>query len=74
MDVVFFFVINLVVFFGNVFLCIVFFKNNNLWLVINVFVLILVVCDILMFIIFMFLLESVFIVGEWIFGEFFCYF
>lgn len=67
-------VINLAALFGNVLLCIAFFKNNNLRSVTNIFVLTLAVCDISMSITSMPLSESALIAGEWIFGEFLCHF
>lgn len=72
-DVGILFFINITALFGNILLCIAFFKNNHLRSVTNILVLSLAISDIVMSLIAMPLSEASLIAGKWTFGAHLCH-
>lgn len=59
-------------FVGNLFVCVVVYRNFRFWFIISIYIIVLVVCDFFCVIVEMFLMFCVLIMGKWVFGNVVC--
>lgn len=72
MEIIVYVIINLMVLLGNIFVCVIFYKNLNLWSVIYLYIFVFVILDVFMVVFCMFFVWGVLLVGEWRYGGVVC--
>lgn len=71
-ELLFFLIINGVVFVGNVLVCFVFYRNFRLCIIFNYYIIFFVMIDLLILVFFLLFLVGLLIVGRWFFGGWIC--